>query len=161
MRIGLSTGPAVVGNMGSASRKDYTMMGDTVNTAARLEGVNKTYGIYSLMCANTFQKAKDSIVAREVDAIHVVGKAEPVTIYEIVDRPDSLDSKTAQVIDFYAQGLAAYRDRKWDAAINFFQAALKIRPSDGPSKTMTTRCQGYKTSPPDENWDGAYTMQTK
>ncbi len=161
MRIGLCTGPAVVGNMGSASRMDYTMMGDTVNTAARLEGVNKIYGNYTLMCENTYQKAQNSITAREIDAIKVVGKTVPITIYEIVGKPDEMTEHQAQTIGFYAKGLTAYRRRKWGEALKYFQAALKITPMDGPSLALAARCRAYQTSPPAEDWDGAYVMQTK
>ncbi len=161
MRIGMCTGPAVVGNMGSASRMDYTMMGDTVNTAARLEGVNKIYGNYTLMCENTYQKAKNSIAAREIDAIKVVGKTEPITIYEVIGSADEIDERQAQTIAFYAKGLAAYRLREWEQAIQYFQEALEATPADGPSQAMAARCRTYQTSPPGADWDGAFVMQTK
>ena len=161
MRIGLCTGMAVVGNMGSASRMDYTMMGDTVNTAARLEGVNKIYGNYTLMCENTYRKAHSSIVAREIDAIKVVGKAEPITIYDIMGGLDEINERQEQTIAMYAKGLAAYRRCNWDHAIKYFQAALKASPTDGPSRTMAARCRTYQSSPPGDDWDGAYVMKTK
>jgi adenylate cyclase len=161
MRIGLCTGPAVVGNMGSASRMDYTMMGDTVNTAARLEGVNKIYGIYTLICEETYRKAGNSVVTREVDAINVVGKKEPVTVYEILGDPQDMNTDLTRLIDYYAKGLGAYRRRQWEHAIKFFQAALKVMPADGPSQTMMARSKFYLKSPPGKDWDGAYRMETK
>ncbi len=161
MRIGMSTGPAVVGNMGSKTRMDYTMMGDTVNTAARLEGVNKTYGIYTLVSDSTFSKVGDGIVGRELDAINVVGKAEPVTVFEIIGHPEDLNGHLREILDLYAQGLRAYRQRDWNRALIFFSQALKIMPDDGPSRTMLARCTEYKANPPPKDWNGAYTMAAK
>lgn len=161
MRIGLCTGPAVVGNMGSRNRMDYTMMGDTVNTAARLEGVNKIYGIYTLVCEATFKKASQEVWGREIDAINVVGKAEPVTVYQVLGRSEDIDEEMLSMTDCYAKGLRLYRQQKWDVAIAQFKAALKIRPDDGPSKTMLARCAEYKVDPPATDWNGSYTMKTK
>ena len=161
MRIGLFSGPAVVGNMGSKSRMDYTMMGDTVNTAARLEGVNKIYGIYTLIGETTYQAARHRILAREIDAINVVGKTEPVTVYEPIDFLSQADEAMIQVIDWYTKGLTAYRAQRWDQAIDFFTKALEILPDDGPSRAMIRRCREYKVAPPDKDWNGSYTMKTK
>jgi len=161
MRIGLCTGPAVVGNMGSRNRMDYTMMGDTVNTAARLEGVNKIYGIYTLVCEHTFQKASNQVVGREIDAINVVGKNEPVVVYQLLGLPQDLDENLLKTIELYAQGLQQYRQLNWDGAIEAFEAALRMSPGDGPSMAMAERCREYKASPPPADWDGSYTMKTK
>ena len=97
MRIGLCTGSAVIGNMGSEYRMDYTMMGDTVNTAARLEGINKIYGIYTLISETTCIAAGDSIVTREIDTINVVGKNEPVTIYQLLGYASDIDDLAKKV----------------------------------------------------------------
>ncbi|UCD32664.1 MAG: CHASE2 domain-containing protein, partial [Desulfobacterales bacterium] len=161
MRIGLNTGPAVVGNMGSKNRMDYTMMGDTVNTAARLEGVNKIYGIYSLVSDATFNATNNQVVAREIDYINVIGKKEPIFVYELLGYPGSIEGRILETADKYAEGLNAYRDRSWDKAIALFKQALEITPDDGPSNTMKKRCEGYKLKPPDENWDGAFSMDIK
>ena len=161
MRIGLCTGPAVVGNMGSRNRMDYTMMGDTVNTAARLEGVNKIYGIYTLVCEHTFQKASNQVVGREIDAINVVGKKEPVVVYQLLGQPQDLNDSLLKTIQHYAQGLQQYRQLNWDGAIQAFEAALRMSPDDGPSLAMAARCRAYKASPPAVDWNGSYTMQTK
>ena len=161
MRIGLCTGRAVVGNMGSKSRMDYTMMGDTVNTAARLEGVNKVYGTYTMISDTTYRGAGNDIVMREIDAINVVGKAEPVTVYEPVGYRGEIEPAKAELIDKYTDGLAAYRNRDWNRAIIFFNAALSIDPDDGPSQTLLKRCNAYKADPPPKDWNGAYTMTSK
>lgn len=161
MRIGLCTGSAVVGNMGSKSRMDYTMMGDTVNTAARLEGVNKIYGIYTLISETTYKAAGDWIMAREIDWINVVGKNEPVKIYQLLGYPEDIDESLRKTVDLYAKGLSAYRDQDWNSAIISFLNALKITPGDGPSKTLVKRCDEYKKNPPGKDWDGSFSMTTK
>ncbi|MFC1825770.1 CHASE2 domain-containing protein [Thermodesulfobacteriota bacterium] len=158
MRIGMCTGPAVVGNMGSKTRMDYTMMGDTVNTAARLEGVNKAYGIYTLVSDSTFSKVGDGIAGREIDSINVVGKAAPVTIYEIIGYPEDVNGHWRDTLEFYAQGLRAYRKRDWNRALVFFNQALSASPDDGPSKTMLKRCNEFKSNPPPEDWNGVYSI---
>ena len=161
MRIGLSTGPAVVGNMGSRNRMDYTMMGDTVNTAARLEGVNKIYGIYTLVCETTFKKASQRVWGREIDAINVIGKAEPVTVYQLLGYSEDIDETMLKMTGLYAEGLHLYRQQHWGSAIEKFDAALNVSPDDGPSKEMRDRCAAYKIEPPSQDWDGSYTMKTK
>jgi len=161
MRIGLSTGPAVVGNMGSRNRMDYTMMGDTVNTAARLEGVNKIYGIYTLVCETTFKKANQRIWGREIDSINVVGKAEPVTVYQVIGYAEDIDESMLKMTGLYAEGLHLYRQQRWDPATEKFNAALNISPGDGPSKAMKDRCATYKMEPPAPDWNGSYTMESK
>ncbi len=161
MRIGLCTGPAVVGNMGSRNRMDYTMMGDTVNTAARLEGVNKVYGIYTLISDTTYRALNGNLVTRELDSINVVGKKEPVIIYELVAYPEDLEANKKESMRLYAEGLEAYRNRDWDGAIASFEKALSVIPDDGPSTTLLTRCREFKTSPPPPDWNGSYTMTSK
>ena len=161
MRIGLCTGNAVVGNMGSRNRMDYTMMGDTVNTAARLEGVNKVYGIYTLVCEKTFGKASNRIWGREIDAIRVVGKKEPIKVFQVMGTAEAIDEESLEMTRLYAKGLQLYRKQKWDEAAKEFNAALRIAPEDGPSRTMLQRCDAYKEKPPKADWDGAFTMVTK
>ena len=161
MRIGLSTGSAVVGNMGSKNRMDYTMMGNTVNTASRLEGVNKVYGTYTIISDSTYIPAKDEIFVRELDTVHVVGKVEPVGIYELLGYPGEIDAELRSVVERYSQGLGAYRNQSWDEAIAHFSAALSTDSLDGPSQTMLNRCRYFKINPPDKDWDGAFTLTTK
>ncbi len=161
MRVGLSSGPAVVGNMGSKDRMDYTMMGDTVNTAARLEGVNKVYGTYTMISETTYEGAEESIVARELDAINVMGKAIPVKIYELIGYKDEVSETMMQTILFYEKGLSAYRHCRWSSAVDYFKQALEMTPDDPPSRVMIGRCQEYQANPPDACWNGAYIMRTK
>jgi len=161
MRIGLCSGYAIVGNMGSKNRMDYTMMGDTVNIAARLEGVNKIYGVYTMMSDTTFATSGNGIVTREIDLINVVGRKEPITIYELIGYPEDVNEKLKMTLELYKKGLAAYRKQDWDIAIKQFMSALDLSINDGPSKTMLARCNEYKTDPPDKDWNGAYTLKTK
>jgi len=161
MRIGLCSGSAVVGNMGSKNRMDYTMMGDTVNTAARLEGVNKTYGLYTLVGESTFRSAGNRIFFREIDSITVVGKEEPITIYEPIDFKENVGEDILDAAEWYAKGLQSYRSRDWDRAVDFFKKTIEIFPDDGPSKTMMERCFRFHENPPEDGWKGTFTIKTK
>ncbi len=161
MRIGLCSGPAVIGNMGSKSRMNYTMMGDTVNTAARLEGANKVYGTYTLVGETTARTAVDGFVFRKIDTINVVGKKDPVSIYQLVGFEGEEDATLREILDLYARGLQAYQSQKWDLAIGFFNQVLSLSPEDGPSLNMLKRCQALFENPPDKDWDGSFVLKQK
>lgn len=161
MRIGLFSGHAVVGNMGSKTRMDYTMMGDTVNTAARLEGVNKFYGTYTMIGETTYEAAADAVFAREIDSINVVGKTRPVKIYQLIGFPEEVDESVRRGVSLYEKGLQAYRKQEWDEAINLFEQALSILPGDKASRVMADRCREFQASPPEAEWNGAYSMRSK
>lgn len=161
MRIGMNKGPAVVGNMGSKKRMDYTMMGDTVNLAARLEGVNKLYGTYTLVSENTFRDAGESITAREIDSIIVVGRQEAIKVFEIVGYTAEMNDAVKYTIEHYEAALGAYRKRDWDRAIELFERAMEFTPQDRPSQALISRCREYKKNPPPDSWNGAFVMTTK
>jgi adenylate cyclase len=163
MRIGLCTGPAVVGNMGSRSRMDYTMMGDTVNIAARLEGVNKTYGTYTMISETTREAVGEEVIARELDRIYVVGRAEPLSVYELIGLEADIpaDDPVRSLAEVYAKGLAFYRDRNFAGAADHFRRVLEFDPDDGPGRVMLVRCQQYAESPPPDDWDGVFTLDYK
>lgn len=158
LRIGLHTGLAKVGNFGTDDRFNYTAMGDMVNLASRLEGVNKVYGTMILVSEQTLQEAGDSIWARKIDRIRVVGKGEATTIYELLgDGPGDGHPH----VSHYQEGLKRYEQRDWVGAIDEFRSALKKVPGDGPSKVMLTRCIEYQLKPPTEAWDGVFGLTHK
>jgi len=160
-RMGMSSGPIMVGNMGSKTRMDYTMMGDTVNLAARLEPANKEYGTYVMISEFTYEPVKDFVEVRELDTLRVVGKDEATTVYQLLSRKGELDDATAEVVGLYDQGMVLYRDRRWDDAIEVFRRALSIDPEDAPSQKLIARCEEYKISSPTEDWDRVYRLESK
>lgn len=161
MRIGLNTGPMVVGNMGSEQRFDYTMMGNSVNLAARLEGANKNWGTYLCISEMTYEPAKDAIETRELDLIRVVGIQKPVRVYELVARKGELPEERLKAFRIFEKGLQLYRTQKFEDAIKHFQAVMKVIPNDPPSKTFIERCQDFLQSPPPAEWDGVFVATGK
>jgi adenylate cyclase len=165
--IGLNTGMASVGNMGSALRYGYTALGDTVNLSSRLEGLNKDYGTHIIVNESTYAEAKDSgFVFRELDLIRVKGKLGPVTIYELIGRvgEDSAYGTPEEVrvrLELFQKARALYCQRQWQAAQNAFQAILDQLPDDGPSRAYWKRCQEYLFEEPPSTWDGVFTMTHK
>lgn len=161
-RIGLNTGLAKVGFMGTDALASYTMMGDTVNLAARLEAAGKDYGVATLASDAVYEKIKDRIFTRRLDVVRVKGKSQPVTLYEIIAEKGKETTQLAEFVKRYEQGLAAYLQKSWDAAISFFKEAQQIlKATDTSSGLLIERCQFYKQNPPPANWDGVYTRTTK
>jgi adenylate cyclase len=163
--VGLNTGVASVGNMGSELRYGYTAMGDSVNLAARLEGLNKEYQTRLLVSESTYAAAADSdLVFRELDLIRVKGKLQPVTIYELLGTRERLaqtDNDWGARLDLFGQGRERYRERRWDEARAVFQALLDRWPEDGPARVFAARCQDYLSQGPEADWDGVYVMTHK
>jgi adenylate cyclase len=159
--IGLNSGEMTVGNMGSDERFDYTIMGDNVNLASRLEGINKQYGTNIVISQYTRGLIGDQdFFVRELDSVRVKGKKEPVTIYELVD-DHTPEPARVEMLESLAEGLHAYKARRWrEAAVSFTQA-LRIDPADFPSKLYVSRCEEYVRQPPPEDWDGVFVMETK
>jgi adenylate cyclase len=161
MRVGINTGSMVVGNIGSKNRMNYGINGDSVNLAARLEAANKEYGTFSLISESTYQQAKNYIEVRELETIRVVGRKSPVKVYELLGKAGSIDQDILEILPFYFKGLNAYKKRNWENAIHFFEQALKINPTDGPSRSFRNRCLRFKANPPPEVWDGVFRLPTK
>ena len=160
-RMGINSGPIVVGNMGSATKTDYTIMGDNVNLAARLEGANKFYKTYSMIAENTYELAKDTIDVRYLDIVRVVGKNEPVKIYQLLAKKNELSGEMEGVLENYVKGIQCYQDLNFKEAITHFENALKLVSEDGPSLTYIDRCKIYLEQPPDSDWDGVFTFTEK
>lgn len=161
VRIGINSGEAMVGNMGSTMRMDYTAMGDTINLASRLEGANKFYKTYTMISSNTYEMVKNEVEARELDMIRVVGKNEPITVYELLDFKGQLKEEKKQIIDYYHEGLSLFRKKQWKKAQTQFKNALKLDPGDGPSLVFAQRCKEYQKKAPGANWDGVYKLGGK
>jgi class 3 adenylate cyclase len=161
IRIGIATGEALVGSIGSEFMMSYTVMGDTVNLASRLEGANKIYSGRSLVSEATVVAAGAAIEAREIDRLVVVGRTSPQVVFEIMGRKGELTPDQLLLRTRYSEGLAAYRARNWDEARRAFNAALEAVPADGPSTTLAMRVESLQANPPAADWEGSWYLDHK
>jgi len=157
--VGLSTGSLTVGNMGSTTRFDYTVMGDSVNLGSRLEGLNKEYGTHIIVPKYTYEEIKNDFILRQVDLIKVKGKNIPIKIYELMGAEDS--GNLREVAGLFEAGLAAYRERDWDKAERFFANVLQAKKDDGPATVFLKRVAHLRTEALPGDWDGVFVMTKK
>jgi class 3 adenylate cyclase len=161
IRIGIATGEALVGSIGSEFMMSFTVMGDNVNLASRLEGANKVYGSHCLIAEATAKACGEAVELREIDRVVVIGQSHAEIIFEIIGRKGELTPAQTESRSRYAEGLAAYRARRWDEAEAAFAAARAASPDDGPALALTQRIHGFKANPPAETWDGAWHLERK
>jgi adenylate cyclase len=160
--IGINTDTIVSGNIGSPRRMDYTVIGDGVNLASRLESACKQYHANLLISEFTFKKLRGTYRSREIDRVVVQGKTQPVGLFEIVDyHSDETFPHCMEVLNIFRYGLKCYRERRWSDGIKAFRDALALNPEDYLSQKYIERCEHLKNNPPPDDWNGVWVMQTK
>ena len=165
-RIGINTGRLVTGNMGSTMRMNYTMMGDTVNLAARLEASAKQYGIYIQVAEETYKACKDRFIWRDLDYVIVMGKTEPAQVFELISEKDKIPPGYDKLLPAYHKALELYRNQEWDKAIKAFKDSDKLEDmfpgrKTNPSRIYIPRCEHYRANPPGKDWDGSWSLTKK
>jgi len=160
-RIGINTGDMIVGNMGSTAKFNYTVIGDSVNIASRLEGANKIYKTEIIISEQSYCHVKDEFLCRELDILTVKGRTEPIRIYELIDRLNSERTVAREkLLSSYNEALRLYKDRRWTEARKKFEATLELNPADYPSQLYVSRTHYFELNPPDPSWDGVFTPLT-
>jgi len=160
-RIGINTGNMVAGNMGTANKMNYTIMGNAVNLAARLEGVNKQYGTWILASEDTIKETGQQLLSRKLDRVRVVGINEPVRLHELIELYELAESSQKKLVSTFHDALDHFEKRDWKSAAGGFKEALSIKNDDHPSRMYLERCEQFVVKPPDDKWDGVYNLTSK
>jgi adenylate cyclase len=160
-RIGINTGEMTVGNMGTPQRMDYTMMGSSVNLAARLEGVNKQYGTWIMVSEITQEGLGQDFLMRKLDRVRVVGINQPVRLFELIEEKGRAEKSLEEAVEIFHRGLEQFEAKEWSAARKTLEEVLRLVPDDGPAKRYIKYCQDYEAKPPAANWDGVFNLTTK
>ena len=161
-RTGINSGNMLVGNIGSKYRFHYGAMGDAVNLASRLEGLNKFYGTQIIISDSTAELVAGAFLLRELDLVRVKGRAKALRIYELLGVAGvHLPDDRQRLLELYAAGLAAYRSQDWDSALELFRQCLLLNPNDRAVLLMQARCQAYRGEPPGPDWDGTFDHDAK
>jgi adenylate cyclase len=161
VRMGLATGDLVVGTVGAPNARSFTVIGDTVNLASRLEGANNSYGTSILVDEGTFQLAQNDVEGREIDFLTVLGKVEPVRVYEIMAPAGGLPSEKDELRSLFAEGLGAYRDRDWERSEHHFAQCLAVAPNDGPASVFRRRIECLRSQTLPADWNGVWQLTEK
>jgi adenylate cyclase len=159
--MAIHTGEALIGNIGSQRRMNYTAMGDAVNVAHRLEGLTRVYGVRVLISETVFAAVRETYEARRIDRVAVKGRRGAIDIYELLTSRGALDERRRLLRDRYGEGLHLYQARDWPSARERFFEAVCLDPDDGPSRAMLARCEEYLHSPPPATWDGVHVLTSK
>jgi class 3 adenylate cyclase len=161
IRIGIATGDVLVGIIGSANKYNYTIMGDTANLGSRLEGLNKVYGTSILVTERTAQAAERFVLTRRVDRVRVVGRAEPVELYEVLAERGQENGALPKRCAAYAEAVSFYERRAWADAATAFERVATEFPEDTAARTMAERCAAFRQDDPGPTWDGIWNATTK